>query len=200
MKLSVDMSVNELVDDFNNDTSDQIVDEINETGVTKKWQPKEWRIEYEKIVMMDIMGMKGFEIAEKTGYTPQHIYNILGCDEAIAIQKALIGRVRKEGVNIVETLQEIQELTVKRLKDCLRDDNTFKESKLGFISKGIEIMKGTGDYLKNAPTNQVNNTTFQLPPSVADKFLLGLEKSDEARRLLIESKKIEEAEIVDVDS
>lgn len=188
MRVNVDMSSNELLDHyFKEEESEHEVIEMEEVSSngSKKWQPKKWKPEYEKIVMMDLMGMKGYEIAEKTGFTPQHIYNILGCDEAIAIQKALIGKIRKESFNITDEIQEIQKLTVKRLKQSLKDDNIFNTSRLGFIAKGIDVMKGTGEHLKNAPTNQVINQ-FQLPPSVADRFLAGLEKSDEARKLLME--------------
>lgn len=184
MRVNVDMSINSLVDDLNSDNNnDDNNDNNNDTSINKKWQPKQWKIEYEKIVMMDLMGLKGYEIAERIGCTPQHVYNILGTDQAVAIQKSLINRVRKEALDMTQEIKEIQELTVTRLKKCLKDDDIFNESRLGFITRGIDVMKGTGEYLKNAPTNQVNNQ-FILPPSIADRFLEGLEKSDKARELL----------------
>lgn len=190
------MAANELMEHYYGPDLEVETSENGDKG--KKWQPKEWRMEYERVVMMDLTGLKGYEIAEKTGYTPQHVYNILGCDEAIAIQKALIGRVRKEGVQITDELKEIQELTVKRLKACLKNDEVFRESRLGFIAKGIDVMKGMGEYLKNAPTNQVTNQ-FVLPPSVADRFLEGLEKSDQVRLMLKEKNEIQEAEVISID-
>lgn len=189
MKVSVDMSSNELLDEyFPNENGNEIeVEEVTDTETnTKRWQPKKWKVEYEKVVLLDLMGLKGYEIAEKMNITPQHVYNILATDEAIAIQKMMIGRVRKETFNITEELQEIEKLTVKRLKSCLKDDDTFKTSKLGFISKGLDVMKGLGTHLKNAPTTQVNNT-FQIPASVADRFTEGLKKADEARMLRLQS-------------
>jgi len=180
MRMNVDVVSGELLDyyfpDSDSDSSE------NGNGKKDKWQPKKWTVEYEQIVLMDLMGLKGYEIAEKVGITPQHVYNILATDEAIAIQKAMIGRVRKKSFNITEELTEIQELTVQRLKNCLKDDETFKTSRLGFIGKGIDVMKGIGEHLKNAPSVQVNQQ-FTIPPSIADRFLLGLEKADEARRL-----------------
>lgn len=196
MKVQIDMAANELMEHYYGPDLEVETSENGDKG--KKWQPKEWRMEYERVVMMDLTGLKGYEIAEKTGYTPQHVYNILGCDEAIAIQKALIGRVRKEGVQITDELKEIQELTVKRLKACLKNDEVFRESRLGFIAKGIDVMKGMGEYLKNAPTNQVTNQ-FVLPPSVADRFLEGLEKSDQVRLMLKEKNEIQEAEVISID-
>lgn len=194
-KVYLDISINDLVEELSDD--DNIVhnstdvnnnstrtDSDSDSPPNQKWQPKKWKLEYEKIVMMDLMGLKGYEIAEKMNCTPQHVYNILATDQAIEIQKALIGRVRKDGeTTIVDDIQQIQKLTVSRLKKCLTDDEIFKESRLGFISRGIDVMKGTGEHLKNAPTNQVNNQ-FILPPSIADRFLEGLEKSDRARELL----------------
>jgi len=178
MRVNVDLVSGDLLDHYFPPDSHE------ENGSEKKerWQPKKWTTQYEEIVLMDLAGMKGYEIAEKVGLTPQHVYNILGCDEAIAIQKAMVGRVRKKTFNMTEVLGEIQELTVKRLKDCLVDDDTFKTSRLGFIAKGIDVMKGIGEHLKNAP-NTVVNQQFQIPPSVADRFLKGLEKADEARAL-----------------
>lgn len=196
MRVQLDMAANELMEHYYGSDLEVETSENGDKG--KKWQPKEWRMEYERVVMMDLTGLMGYEIAEKTGYTPQHVYNILGCDEAIAIQKALIGRVRKEGVQITDELKEIQELTVKRLKACLKDDEVFRESRLGFIAKGIDVMKGMGEHLKNAPTNQVTNQ-FVLPPSVADRFLEGLEKSDQVRLMLKEKNEIQEAEVISID-
>lgn len=189
-KMNLDLSINELVDDLNESSPDSVTTISESDNIPQRWQPKEWNVRYEQVVMMDMMGLKGYEIAEKMGYTPQHVYNILGCDEAIAIQKALVGRVRKEGVNISEELDEIQRLTVRRLKTSLKDNDSFEKSPLGFIRAGIDVMKGMGEYLKNSPTEQITNN-FTLPPSVADKFLAGLEKSDEARRLLLEGTKRE---------
>jgi len=192
MKVNVDVVSGELLDYYFPDESDETseVDEaisIESNGNGNgngngKWQPKKWSVQYEQIVLMDLMGLKGYEIAEKVGLTPQHVYNILGCDEAIAIQRAMVGRVRKDSFSITDVLQEIQELTVKRLKESLRDDDVFRTSRLGFIGKGIDVMKGLGEHLKNAPTTVVNQQ-FAIPPSVADRFLKGLEKADEARAL-----------------
>lgn len=196
-KVQVDMSINSLVDELSNvltPTSVAIIEEVDEVEFefsnNGKWQPKKWKMEYEKVVMYDLMGLKGYEIAEKMGFTPQHVYNILGCDEAIAITKALISRTRRDkGKDIAGNITEIQELTVKRLRDCLKNDDDFNESKIGFITKGIDVMKGVGDYLKQVPSTQVNNQ-FTIPPSVADRFLEGLEKSDRARELMLTGKEV----------
>lgn len=201
-RVDLDLSINSLVEDLSSIEPKSLVsyeiieDEKYDSDVefessgNGKWQPKKWKMEYEKVVMYDLMGLKGYEIAEKMGYTPQHVYNILGCDEAIAITKALINRTRRDkGVDIAGNITEIQELTVKRLRDCLKDDTTFEESRLGFISKGIDVMKGVGDYLKAQPSTQINNQ-FTIPPSVADRFLEGLEKSDRARELLLTGREV----------
>lgn len=208
-KIDVNIVENDLLDHYFPDNDDS--DSNNKKGRPKKgeelnkpkWQPKKWKPEYEKIVMMDLAGLKGYEIAEKLDCTPQHIYNILSTDEAIAIQRALVHKIRKESVNITDEIEKIQKLTVKRLKDSLENDNIFKESRLGFINQGINVMKGVGEYLKNKPENEVNNNTFILPESVADRFVAGLEKSDEAQKLLKSknsSREIEEAEFEVVDS
>src|SRR5262245_42336378 len=151
----------------------------------EQWTPKEWKVEYEIIVIMHLPphSKSGTEIAAITGYTPQHIYNILATPQAIAIENALIGALRKDVISVADEIKEIQKLTVKRLRQSLADDNKFNDAPLGFISKGIEIMKGTGEYIKAAPTNEIKNT-FVIPASVADRFLSGLEKSDQARALL----------------
>jgi hypothetical protein len=182
MRMNVDLVSNELLEYYfpEEDSTPEV--QVEESNNKERWQPKKWSTKYEEIVLLDLMGMKGYEIAEKVGMTPQHVYNILATDEAIAIQKAMVGKVRQKSFNITEELGEIQELTVKRLKSCLKDDDTFKTGRLGFIAKGIDVMKGLGEHLKNAPTTVVNQQ-FAIPPSVADRFLIGLEKADEARKL-----------------
>lgn len=170
------------------------VEEVKSNG-NGKWEPKNWSAEYELVVMMHLAGRKGVEIAELTGYTPQHVYNILGTPQAIAIEKAVIAKRRKDLISITDEIDTIQKLTVRRLRKSLENDDVFSKTPLGFISKGIEIMKGTGEYIKNSTNTEVRNNTFILPPSVADRFLDGLEKSDKAKLLLSEN--IEDAVIVE---
>lgn len=169
-------------------------DDVARENSNKKWEPKEWAAEYEIIVMMHLKGYKGVEIARTTGYTPQHIYNILGTPQAIAIETALIEKTREKTINIPDAIARISELTMKRLQDSLADDDMFKKMPGTLITHGLSVMKGTGEHLKNAPTVQTNNT-FTLPASVADKFLAGLEKSDQARALL--HSKIEDAVVIE---
>lgn len=149
----------------------------------EQWVPKEWKAEYEIIVLMHLHGKSGVEIAAFTEYTPQHIYNILATPQAIAIENALIGTIRKEAISVTDEIKKIQKYTVKRLREALEDDNKFNSAPLGFISKGIEVMKGTGEHIRQAPTTEINNR-FVIPASVADRFIEGLEKSDKARALL----------------
>lgn len=172
--------------------------EVNiDSGEKEKWVPKSWNAEYELVVMMHLAGKRGTEIARLTGYTAQHVYNILATPQAIAIEEAVIAKRREATIDINDEIDKIQKLTVNRLRRSLEDDNTFSKAPLGFISKGIEVMKGTGEHLKNSPTHEVRNNTFILPPSVADRFLEGLAKSDQARLLLSgKNDEIEEAVVV----
>lgn len=175
------------------------------------WTPKEWKVEYEIIVLMHLHGKSGVEIATITEYTPQHIYNILATPQAIAIENALLGKIRKEAISVTDEIQRIQKLTVKRLRESLEDDNKFNSAPLGFISKGIEVMKGTGEHIRTAPNTEIKNT-FVIPASVATRFIEGLEKSDQARALLNagsvsdgnasteSNQNIEEAELVEDDA
>lgn len=174
-------------------------EEVNiDSGEKEKWVPKGWSAEYELIVMMHLAGKKGIEIARMTGYTPQHVYNILGTPQALAIEEAVIAKRREATIDIGDEIDKIQKLTVNRLRRSLESDDTFNKAPLGFISKGIEVMKGTGEHLKNSPTHEVRNNTFILPPSVADRFLEGLAKSDQARLLLSgKNDDIEDAVVVE---
>jgi len=158
-----------------------------------RWVPTEWRVEYEQVVALSVIGKTGIEIAAMTGYTPQHVYNILATPTAIEIQKRLIEKIRQRTRSIAEEIDEIEKLTVRRLRESLQDEETFKKYPMGLIGKGLEVMKGKGEHLKHAPTTQVNNTTFNLPASVAEKFLAGLEKANTAL-LLNSGEKVEEAE------
>ena len=161
-----------------------------------KWVPTEWRIEYERVVAMDVIGLSGVDIAARTGYTPQHVYNILGTPQALEIQKLLIEQLRKNStVDIGKTLTEIEEMTVKRLKQALKDDDIFLKAPATWVGKGLEVMKGKGEHLKNAPTGVVNNyNTAVMPESVWSKFIAGMEKADLAKQL--SSGEIEDAVVV----
>lgn len=159
--------------------------------MTKKWEPKEWRPEYQRIVAYSACGIANTEIALKLGFTKEHISNILNLPQA----KELLAQITlklaaQQDINLTTEMTALVTQSFKRVKAVMNDDKLFEQSPFAIIDRGLEIMKGAGllrgggNGAPNAPISVGGNmNVFNLPPELAERLVDGLEKSNEARRL-----------------
>lgn len=152
----------------------------------KKWIPKKWRPEYERIVAYAVLGLPNTVIANKVGKTPQHVSNILNLPEAQKRQLELLEKLKKNiDVSIPDTLEYVAQKTTERLKALVDNDELFEKSPFAVIDRGMDVLKGLshlrGGGNGSGPT--VNGNVIILPVGVAQNLNDGLSKADEAVRM-----------------
>jgi hypothetical protein len=160
--------------------------------MTKKWVPKEWRPEYQRIVGYSACGISNIEIAQKLGFTKEHVSNILNLPEAKQLlAKITLKLAQNQDFNISTEMTQLVEQSFKRVKAVMNDDKLFEQSPFAIIDRGLEIMKGSGLLRgggNGAPPSLVggnisNVNLFNLPPELSERLVEGLEKSNRAREI-----------------
>ena len=150
-----------------------------------RWRPKRWQPEYEKMVALSCLGMSNVMIAERLGYTPVHVSNVLNLQEAEDLRTMILGKMREKALtDIPNTLTEIAEKSVARLRSIVENDDLFEKAPFAVVDRGIEIIKGLG-HLKHggngSPIN-IDKAVFALSQEHADALTAGLKKSNEVKQ------------------
>ena len=152
--------------------------------MTKKWQPKEFRPEYERVVGYSFLGLSNEDIASKTGFGKQHVSNILNLPEAKALMMILSERQReKMEKTIPEALEEINKKAIERVHALVHNDELFEKSPFAVVDRSLAVLKGTGHIQDGVRGGNTQNNFFQLPSEQAATLLEGLTKAQEAKRL-----------------
>jgi hypothetical protein len=178
----------------------EVLSENNEsTAVSKveskeKWQPKEWRPEYQLIVVLSTANYSGDDIveimAEKYNYsvTKQHVSNILNTDKAKEIKAEILGKViEKTEKTVEENLELMERLAASRLVELLKNDKLMEDNPFSVADRSIKILEGraklkTAAAFNGAPHQQQNNF-FNLPPEVLSRINAGLNKVQQVHEL-----------------
>lgn len=147
----------------------------------EKWQPTQWKPEYELIVSMSARGKTGVEISKITGYTEMQISNILTCEHAKVVKQELIQKLREETMS---DMDEIGMQAVKRIKSVMNNDELFENSPFGVVDRAFTFLKGVNKLAGDGPST-INNTqnNIVLGDELAERLISGLEKSQEAKKL-----------------
>lgn len=194
-------TVEEVKADAHNGLARKLLNEvISESSVEvavaekkEKWEPKEWRPEYQLIVILSTANYTGDQIveimAEKYNYsvTKQHVSNILNTDRAKEIKAEILGRViEKTQKTVEENLELMEQLAASRLVEMLQRDDLMKDNPFSVADRSIKILEGRSR-LKTAsdrvPPNNQQNNFFNLPPEVLARINNGLNKAQQVQEL-----------------
>lgn len=156
-------------------------------GKLKKWVPKKWKADYDRVVAYHVMGKTNIEIAEILKYTKEHVCLILSRPQALELKEKLQVALRDRMLtNIPETLDYVARKTVERLKQVVDSDELFEKSPFAVIDRGMDVLKGL-QHLKgggNGSTGTINvERAVFVSGSAAENMFDGFTKSDEARRI-----------------
>lgn len=131
--------------------------------IKKRWNPKSWKPEYELIVAASATGMSNVTLAEKFGFTKEHISNILNCEEAKKIQAQILGRLRQQSLEDVPTqLARARVLAAKRVLNVLENDTLATNSPMAIFDRSLQTLRFTqpGGDPESIPGSVVNNTVI----------------------------------------
>lgn len=122
--------------------------------IKKRWNPKEWRPEYEAIVALSCTGTSHKLLAERYGYTPVHISNIVNSDVGKELSNIILQNLRKLSTeSLPQKIEGMQQVAVKRMEEYLSNDIVAQtdpqrmfDRALKFASEfglpGIQMQKG----------------------------------------------------------
>jgi hypothetical protein len=123
----------------------------NGEGVTEKWEPKEWKPEYEFIVALSCMGLSRGVIVNKlkqdrgVEYSEQQISNILNCKQAAVVKQMLVNQTRKVAYDTIEDqLHGIASKATARIEEVFNDDKVRENNPISVASLGIKFLQGVG--------------------------------------------------------
>lgn len=137
---------------------------LNPDKKVVKWSPKKWRPVYEVMVGLHVMGFSNKDIAERTGYTPQQVCNIVNSKQAAVIIKIITERIRQGTFDVVEKttkpmqerITDLQEKALERVEDVIGNDEIFEKAPFHMIDRSIKLLQATriiGDENKNSNVN-----------------------------------------------
>lgn len=161
----------------------------------KKWNPNVWEPVYDLMVLYSSRGISNKDIAEKTGYSEQHVSNVLTSQKAIEAKKDIIVSTRTK---IAETFdkraEQIADLTMTRIHQLLTDDEKFENKPFAIIDRGLaaartllpeKVAKPQSDRNDNPSPSITNiqNNFVNLPKSQLDLLSQGLSRLEEVKKL-----------------
>jgi len=147
-----------------------------------RWQPTQWKPEYESVIALHAGGKTNKEIAVITGFHEVHISNILNCEQALAI-KANYVKVIREDTEV--NLKVIETKAMKRINEILDNDEIAQAHPLALFDRSLAFLKGTAKLIPDGSSLTQNNTqnVNVFSDAMGEKILAGLVKSDEAKKL-----------------
>jgi hypothetical protein len=158
----------------------------------KKWSPKTWRIEYDRIVGYSAGGLDNSTIADKLGFTKEYVSVILNLPEAKILYARIRANVQGKLVEDIPTrLAKIAEKAVERLEFMINDEELFTKNPFSIIDRGMDVIKGLGHLRGGGNGAQVigdtnvihNSTTTIISAGQKSDLMEGLEKIAEVHRL-----------------
>jgi hypothetical protein len=150
----------------------------------KKWEPKQWRPEYDIIIAYRVRGVSNEDIAKKMGFTKEFVSLIANLPKGKERYEQLCNLIKQkmEG-SIVEDLEYIAKKTAQRLREVVDDDEMFKKSPFAIIDRGMDAIKGLG-YLKTSGGNSGTQIgTLVITKDQKSDLLEGLDKLQQIKEI-----------------
>jgi hypothetical protein len=149
--------------------------------IKKRWDPKEWRPEYEAMAALAATGMPHNEIAARFGYKAPWISMIMNSPKGKIVQQLIINNIRNAASTQITTerVQKLQALAFKRVEDTLANDDIAERSPMAIFGAAMEVLKKApvfGEADKDRPPllPSVQNTQINyFAPGVDRKELEG---------------------------
>jgi hypothetical protein len=157
-------------------------------GRIKKWQPKRWKPEYDKVVMFSVAGMSNTVIAEKLNITKEFVSQILNLPQALELTEKIRVKIREKMEDgITENLYIATKQAAKRVRQVLENDETFAKSPFAVTGLAIDVLKGM-NHLKGGGNGALGNGETNIGALIINQgqksdILDGLAKVKEVRQL-----------------
>jgi hypothetical protein len=149
-----------------------------EKGKLKKWQPRKWRIEYDRIVVMSVCGMPNAAIAKEVNFTKEYISVILNLPQAADRYKFFHQKYLEQQASFIpETLNHVARKTAERLKQVVDNDALFEKNPFAVIDRGMDVLKGLR-HLTGGGNGAIGNETPGAHISIGSVTINAAQKTD----------------------
>lgn len=152
--------------------------------LTKKWEPVNWKPEYEIIVLYSVTGKTNKEIGALTNFTKEQVWNILHTERAKALRLEYVERLKANIQGKFDGfVTKATELAQKRIIEVLDNDDLAMEKPLAVFDRAAALLKGTGKFTNTESRTEVNinNTNNVLNVSQVTQLESG---ASELRKLM----------------
>jgi hypothetical protein len=110
----------------------------------KRWNPKEWKPEYEMVVALSCTGLSHSVIGERFGYTPVHIGNIVNCEYGKALRKIILDKLRNDvSLATPDLIKDTQTKALERISAVLNNDTLAANSPFAIFDRSLKWLSET---------------------------------------------------------
>lgn len=178
----------------------------------RTWQPKKWKPEYENICnMFYVLGLDQSIIAERTGFTKEHVNNIVNSEKGKIYSDFIVKKLREKTTgDTLDRLARLQDNALSRIEDTLSRGDIYEANPISVARLAKEILQDNG-VIKNAASESRKNETninnspggninvLVTDPDIINQLKSGLDKSLEAAKLYDQKKLLnaQNAELVE---
>lgn len=160
--------------------------------IKKRWDPKEWRPEYEAMAALAATGMPHEEIARRFGYTGPWVSMIMNSPKGKIVKQLIINNIREAGSKTItsERVQAVMNKAFERVENLINNDYLADRSPMAIFGASMEILKKAPVFSPpETPTPSspasVQNTQINFFAAGVDKRKIddALKKADEVQVL-----------------
>ena len=150
---------------------------------TKRWEPKNWKPIYDRVVGYAVIGKSNIEIAELVNKTPTWVSNILTCEQGVSLYNALKSRIKGKVESDVDRMGGIADIAVKNLETVISNEELLQKYPFKMADLSSDFLKGIGKLKPERESTTNNNMFFGVPMQLQNQLMEGLEVANQAKRL-----------------
>jgi hypothetical protein len=148
----------------------------------KRWQPKKWEPLYDQIVALSCTGISNKAIAERFGYTPQQISNILCSDQAKIIKQLVTNFIRNQlEQDTGARLKRIEQRALENIETVITSEDVLAKHPLAMFDRCLVFLKGVGKL--EGEKSAVPTQNIFIGAEAAKSLIDGMHKANEAHKL-----------------
>lgn len=161
--------------------------------ITRKWEPKTWKPEYEAMIALSCTGLSNEEVAKRFGYDKQTVSNLRNTTQGKKLISLIAARVRDMNTeSITERVAALQSKALERVETIIHSDDAFLEKPLAIFDRALDVLKSgilkdksppQHTILPGSTTNIQKAVFMQVSPEAAKQLDDGLDKANQVRMI-----------------
>lgn len=143
---------------------------------------KNWKSRHTTVIALSVLGESNEAIAEKTGYTPQRVSQILNDPKGLELREEMEQRFRENLTeDVASRLERLAVKAVDALEETLSANiSAIHKAKPNQDRVALKILEGQG-HLRSEGTP--GSGGIQLPPEMAGAFLKAIERANRVQEI-----------------